>query len=110
MADPARPRGHASYRPAGVFGLAVVIFGLGGCFQGTNQGALVADLAPPLLRGRYMALSAISWDIGFIVGPSVGGFVLDHAPLPSGRVRRPFASSRVSAHSCSNATSHQTYA
>jgi MFS family permease len=64
-----------------VFGLAVVIFGLGECFQGPTQGALVADLAPPRLRGRYMALSAISWDIGFIIGPSVGGFVLDHAPL-----------------------------
>jgi MFS family permease len=64
-----------------VFGLAVVIFGLGECYQGPTQGALVADLAPPRLRGRYMALSAISWDIGFIIGPSVGGFVLDHAPL-----------------------------
>jgi MFS family permease len=66
---------------AALFALAVMIFGLGECFQGPTQGALVADLAPPRLRGRYMALSAISWDIGFIVGPSVGGFVLDHAPL-----------------------------
>ncbi|CAN5216038.1 hypothetical protein BH18ACT14_BH18ACT14_02020 [soil metagenome] len=43
-----------------MFSLAVVIFGLRECFQGPTQGALVADLSPPRLRGRYMALSAIS--------------------------------------------------
>jgi len=63
------------------FGLAAVVFGLGECFQGPVQGALVADLAPPRLRGRYMAVSTISWDIGFIVGPAVGGFVLAAEPL-----------------------------
>jgi predicted MFS family arabinose efflux permease len=64
-----------------VFGLAGIVFGLGECFQGPVQGALVADLAPPRLRGRYMAVSTISWDIGFIVGPAVGGFVLGAEPL-----------------------------
>ena len=34
------------------FGLAAAVFGLGECFQGPVQGALVADLAPPRLRGR----------------------------------------------------------
>ena len=63
-----------------VIGLGAVVFGLGECFQGPVQGALVADLAPPRLRGRYMAVSTISWDIGFIVGPSVGGFVLGAEP------------------------------
>jgi predicted MFS family arabinose efflux permease len=64
-----------------VFGLAAIVFGLGECFQGPVQGALVADLAPPRLRGRYMAVSTISWDVGFIVGPAVGGFVLQAKPL-----------------------------
>ena len=64
-----------------VFALAGVVFGLGECFQGPVQGALVADLAPARLRGRYMAVSTISWDIGFIVGPAVGGFVLGAEPL-----------------------------
>lgn len=63
------------------FGAAAAVFGLGECFQGPVQGALVADLAPPRLRGRYMAVSTISWDIGFIVGPAVGGFVLGAEPL-----------------------------
>jgi predicted MFS family arabinose efflux permease len=66
---------------AAVFAFAVLVFGLGECFQGPTQGALVADLAPPRLRGRYMALSTISWEIGFIIGPAIGGFVLDRHPL-----------------------------
>ena len=66
---------------AAVFAVAGLVFGLGECFQGPTQGALVADLAPPRLRGRYMALSTISWEIGFVIGPAIGGFVLDRQPL-----------------------------
>jgi predicted MFS family arabinose efflux permease len=63
------------------FSLAAIVFGLGECFQGPVQGALVADLAPPQLRGRYMAVSTNSWDLGFLIGPAVGGFVLAAEPL-----------------------------
>ena len=76
--------GGASFEAAAavaVFSLAVVLFGLGECFQGPVQGALVADLAPPLLRGRYMAVSTNSWDLGFLLGPAIGGFVLAAEPL-----------------------------
>lgn len=66
---------------AAAFGVAAIVFGFGECFQGPVQGALVADLAPPRLRGRYMAVSTISWDVGFVVGPAVGGFVLQAQPL-----------------------------
>lgn len=41
----------------------------------------MADLAPPRLRGRYVAVSAVSWEIGFILGPAADGFVLAAAPL-----------------------------
>jgi predicted MFS family arabinose efflux permease len=64
-----------------VFSFAVVLFGLGECFQGPVQGALVADLAPPRLRGRYMAVSTNSWDLGFLLGPAIGGFILAVEPL-----------------------------
>ncbi len=64
-----------------VFGLAAMVFGLGECFQGPTQGALVADLAPARLRGRYMALGSISWEVGFVIGPAAGGFVLAASPL-----------------------------
>jgi MFS family permease len=63
------------------FALAVMVFALGECFQGPTQGALVADLAPPHLRGRYMALSTLSWEIGFVIGPAAGGFILAAEPL-----------------------------
>jgi predicted MFS family arabinose efflux permease len=66
---------------AAVFILAGMVFGLGECFQGPTQGALVADLAPPRLRGRYMAVSTMSWDVGFIIGPAAGGLLLDREPF-----------------------------
>jgi MFS family permease len=58
-----------------------MVFAVGECFQGPTQGALVADLAPPHLRGRYMALSTLSWELGFILGPAAGGFILGAEPL-----------------------------
>jgi MFS family permease len=63
-----------------VFGLAAIVFGLGECLHGPTQGALVADLAPPRLRGRYMALSTLSWEIGFVIGPTAAGFILNAEP------------------------------
>jgi MFS family permease len=64
-----------------VFVVAASIFGFASCFHGPTQAALVADLAPPRLRGRYMALSSMSWEIGFVIGPAVGGLVLATEPL-----------------------------
>jgi MFS family permease len=64
-----------------VLGVAVAVFSLGECLDGPTRGALVADLAPPDLRGRYWALVSNSWDVGYIVGPAIGGLVLSVAPL-----------------------------
>jgi MFS family permease len=66
---------------AAVIVAAGAVFGLGECFQGATQQALIADLAPDALRGRYMALSTNSWSIGWIAGPVAGAFILQHAPL-----------------------------
>ena len=57
-------------------------FGVGECLHGAVQAPLVADLADPRLLGRYMALSALSWQVGFALGPALGGFAL--AASPSG--------------------------
>jgi MFS family permease len=64
-----------------VFGLAAVIFAVGECLDGPARIALVADLVPGRLQGRYWAVSANSWDIGYIIGPAVGGLVLAAEPL-----------------------------
>jgi MFS family permease len=63
--------------------LAVVMaaFGIGECIHGAVQAPLVTDLADPRLLGRYMALSALSWQVGFALGPAVGGFLLQVSPL-----------------------------
>jgi MFS family permease len=64
-----------------VFASAAVVFGFSTSFHGPTQGALVADLAPAHLRGRYMALTSTSWEIGYVLGPALGGLVLSVAPV-----------------------------
>ena len=63
-----------------VFVLVGLVFGIGACLHGAVQGPLVVDLADERLLGRYMAASALSWSIGFAVGPAVGGFLLGISP------------------------------
>jgi predicted MFS family arabinose efflux permease len=64
-----------------LFAFAFGIFSLGECLHGTVQGPLVSDLAPRPLLGRYMAMSASSWQVGFIIGPAAGGFILQAQPF-----------------------------
>ena len=62
--------------------IALAVFGIGECLYSTVlQGPLAADLAPPHVRGRYMGLNNMSWQVGFIVGPALGGLVLTVEPL-----------------------------
>ena len=63
-----------------LIGVAVARFGIGECLHGTIHLALAADLAPPRVVGRYIAFARQSWQIGWIIGPAVGGFILQHAP------------------------------
>jgi MFS family permease len=65
----------------GILAGAVLVFAVGECLHGTIQAPLSVDLAPPALVGRYLAASSISWQIGWIVGPAAGGFLLQHRPL-----------------------------
>lgn len=62
--------------------LAVVmsVFAVGQCLHGAVAGPLAADLADPRLMGRYMALNALSWQIGFALGPALGGLGLAASP------------------------------
>ena len=53
-----------------------VVFAVGECLIGVVQGPLVADLAPERLRGRYTALWLTSLQLGFTVGPALGGILL----------------------------------
>jgi MFS family permease len=65
----------------GILAAAMLVFAVGECLHGAIQAPLSVDLASPQLVGRYLAASSISWQIGWIVGPGVGGFFLQHQPL-----------------------------
>jgi MFS family permease len=64
-----------------VMAVAAAIVGLGECFHGPAHQALVSDIGPPHLRGRYFAVHSLSWGLGGTVGPAVGGFILAAAPF-----------------------------
>ena len=63
-----------------VFGVAVAVFALGECLHGAIHAPLVVDLAEPRLLGRYLAFSSFSWQLGWLIGPAAGGFVLQTEP------------------------------
>jgi MFS family permease len=65
---------------AALLAVAAGVFALGECLHGAVQAPLVADLADPRSLGRYMAVSALSWQVGFTIGPALGGFVLAATP------------------------------
>ena len=65
----------------GILAGVMLVFAVGECLHGAIQAPLSVDLAPPPLVGRYLAASSISWQIGWIVGPAAGGFLLQHRPL-----------------------------
>ena len=59
--------------------LALSIMGLATAAYTPSASALVADLAPPSLRGIYMSINAQCWAIGYFIGPSLGGWALDRS-------------------------------
>jgi MFS family permease len=60
-------------------GVAIVI-AIAECAQFVVLGPLVADLAPPHLLGRYMALYGLTFTAGVALGPAVGGALLATSP------------------------------
>jgi len=63
------------------FAVAAGLLGAGECFHGPAHQALVADIAPPHLRGRYFAVHSLSWGLAGTVGPAIAGFVLAWKPF-----------------------------
>jgi MFS family permease len=64
-----------------VISFALAIFGIGECFHGPAHQALVAEIAPDHLRGRYFAVHSLSWGLAGTVGPAIGGFILASRPF-----------------------------
>lgn len=62
-----------------LFILAMVIITIGEMVVSPFQQSLVASFAPEDMRGRYMAVSGLSWSISFTVGPYFAGLILESA-------------------------------
>lgn len=55
---------------------ALMLFGLGECLVSPTIPAIVNDLAPDALRGRYNAAYSFTFSVGHIIGPAVAGVML----------------------------------
>ena len=62
-----------------LFVVAMIIITIGEMVVTPFQQSLVASFAPEHMRGRYMAVSGLSWSISFTVGPFFAGLMLDSA-------------------------------
>jgi len=61
-----------------LFAIAMVIITIGEMIVTPFQQALVASFAPQEMRGRYMAISGLTWGIAFAAGPYLAGWIMDH--------------------------------
>lgn len=59
---------------------AAITVAVGECFHTTALMPLTADLAPPALRGRYMATIGLSWWLGLALAPTLGAQLLSVSP------------------------------
>jgi MFS family permease len=59
-----------------LFGACLAVFGFGETFYQPTLPAMVNDLAPDHLRGRYNAVMSIAWQSASVVGPAVAGVLI----------------------------------
>jgi MFS family permease len=60
-----------------MFAVAMIVITIGEMVVSPFQQALVASFAPEEMRGRYMAVSGLSWGMAFAIGPYLAGLLLD---------------------------------
>jgi MFS family permease len=64
------------------FFISMIILTLGEMSLVPTSTSLVAGLAPPQMRGRYMSIYGLAWGIAVGIGPVIGGFLNDNiAPV-----------------------------
>jgi MFS family permease len=62
--------------PLPVYVVGVLLWTVGEVVGFPAAAAIVADLAPPELRGRYQGAFSMSWGVAFTIAPVLGGEVL----------------------------------
>jgi MFS family permease len=60
------------------YAVSISIWTLGEILFAPAAPSLVADLAPPQLRGRYQGTFAMAFTAAFAVAPAVGGYLIAH--------------------------------
>jgi len=60
-----------------LFIAAMVVITIGEMVVAPFQQSLVASFAPEDMRGRYMAVSGLTWGLAFMIGPYFAGLILD---------------------------------
>lgn len=60
--------------------LIAVLLGVSRAFNGPALSALAPNLVPRAILPTAIALSSISWQVGMIVGPGIGGYLHDVEP------------------------------
>lgn len=60
-----------------LFIAAMVVITIGEMVVAPFQQSIVAGFAPEDMRGRYMAVSGLTWSIAFTIGPYFAGLLLD---------------------------------
>lgn len=63
-----------------VIGSAAVAYAIGECLYSSIMLPTATALAPDALRGRYLGAMGLSWQAGFLIGPSLGSVVLGAFP------------------------------
>jgi MFS family permease len=64
----------------GALALTVAVWTLGEMINAPVNGALMADLSRPSMRGRYQGVASMSFTLANFIAPVVGGAVLDGTP------------------------------
>jgi dipeptide/tripeptide permease len=59
--------------------LTMVVWTAGEVLNAPVNGAYIADLSPPEMRGRYQGVAQMSFTLANFVAPVAGGMLLDHA-------------------------------
>jgi MFS family permease len=67
--------GHHASAPI-TFAAALAVFALAETLLSPTFAAIVNDIAPEPLRGRYNGLSTLAWTTGFLIGPAIAGTTL----------------------------------
>jgi MFS family permease len=65
----------------GTLAAAMMVYAIGECIYTAVVTPTAAAIAPPLLRGRYLAVTGFAWQAGFMVGPPAAGALTSVQPL-----------------------------